>query len=64
MRQLYAEMGGVEEWVVEAYAQALDRGEIARPSSAHGVTALQYAQGMWRDGVLRKWLYEDPALDP
>jgi hypothetical protein len=58
MRRLYMELAGIDHLVIEAMAQAIERGEVTRPPSAHSVSHIEYAVGLWRDGVRRGWLNE------
>jgi hypothetical protein len=56
MRQLFQEHGGAEGPVLRAYAEAEQRGRVARDSNLYDRTPEQYAKALFNDGVRKGWI--------
>jgi DNA-binding transcriptional MocR family regulator len=56
MRSLAKLHQGNHGAVVRAYARAESKGLVRRKSNAHGLSALQYASALLRDGLRKGWL--------
>ena len=55
MRLLVSQRGREEETVSRAYAAAEQRGEVARRRNRYGLTPLEYARALYRDGLRKGW---------
>jgi hypothetical protein len=55
MRQLVSERGSDQESVCAAYANAEKCGDVVRRSNRYGLTPLDYARRLYRDGVRKGW---------
>ncbi|GAB3869705.1 hypothetical protein GCM10028824_17170 [Hymenobacter segetis] len=51
-----------QERVIEAYANAERRGEIARGSNIYAKSSETYARGLWNDGMRKGWLRHPSQL--
>lgn len=60
MRQLYRQLNGSAELVVQAYAIAEKKGEVDRGSNAYDLDALDYARRLYNDGIRKGWIEERP----
>jgi hypothetical protein len=58
MRKLYAELGANEAPVIQAYAAAERRGEVARDRNEHALSEKQYAAALLSDGLRKGWIQE------
>jgi len=56
MRELFRTLGGAEDLVIRAYANAEARGEVRRKSNEHGLDAETYAQALYKDGINKGWI--------
>jgi hypothetical protein len=56
MRQLLQRHGWNPEVIIREYAAAEQRGLVTRSRNEHGLTAIQYAEALWRDGEKKGWL--------
>jgi hypothetical protein len=56
MRNLFRRFGGDHDRVVAAYAAAERAGDAKRASNVHGMTPEEYAEALYRDGVLKGWI--------
>lgn len=61
MRAIWAQLGPNERLVVEAYASAERRGEVARASNPTNLSPEEYARRLLHDGVKRGWLPPMPS---
>jgi hypothetical protein len=58
MRKLFRLHGGDEARVIQAYAEAEQRGEVPRVSDLHSLTADDYAARLFADGIRKGWIHE------
>jgi len=56
MRELFRRFDGNRARVVQAYAEAEQRGEVERVRDSHGMRADEYASRLFADGVQKRWL--------
>jgi|GEM_PF-2133564 len=56
MRELFSRFNGDRIQVIEAYADAEQRGEVLRHRDSHNVGAREYAILLFADGVSKGWL--------
>ena len=61
MRELFKLHRGDEPRVIQAYAQAEQRGEVPRKSDLRGLTSHDYAARLFADGISKGWIHEPPA---
>jgi hypothetical protein len=47
-----------EARVIQAYAEAEERGEVPRESDLHSLTAHDYAARLFADGIRKGWIHE------
>ena len=60
MRELFQLHRGDEARVIQAYAEAEQRGEVPRESDLHSLTSHDYAARLFADGIRKGWLHEPP----
>jgi hypothetical protein len=53
---LYGQHAGDEEKIISAYASAEMRGEVVRQNNAHGLSPIQYARALYKDGLRKGWI--------
>lgn len=58
MKALYRRFKGERSRIVNAYAEAEQRGEVERRRNSHGISAQNYASRLFSDGVRNSWLTE------
>jgi hypothetical protein len=58
MRELFRRYEKNLDLIVEKYAEAERRGDVARKSNSHGLTSNNYAVRLLADGLRKKWIYE------
>jgi len=58
MRELFQLHRGDEARVIQAYAEAEERGEVPRESDLHSLTAQDYAARLFADGIRKGWIHE------
>jgi hypothetical protein len=56
MIALISKYGLDQDIVCREYAQAEQRGEVRRESNVGDISAEQYAQALWQDGIRRGWI--------
>ena len=61
MRKLNHELGDKESALVRGYAEAEHKGIIMRRSNAFDLSAEQYGKALYRDGIRKGWIFEEPT---
>lgn len=56
MRELFRKHRGDEVAMIKAYAEAEERGEVARASNEYGLSASEYAWRLLEDARKKGWI--------
>lgn len=56
MRQLYKQYGNNESVLVAEYAKAEKNNIVQRKNNAYKISAEQYAEALYQDGIRKGWL--------
>lgn len=56
MLKLIERHGANSQRVIDEYAEAERRGEVAHIRNASGYTPEQYARRLWQDGIRKGWI--------
>jgi hypothetical protein len=58
MRLLYRQHEGSEALIINAYADAEEKGVVHRKQNNGNLTPLQYAKALYQDGIRKGWIIE------
>jgi len=58
MRELFRLHREVSSFVIQAYSEAEQRGEVVRKSNVNGLTSSDYAAKLFADGIRKGWINE------